>query len=210
MNYNRSLTIGLILVLASFVLTVWLYPHIPEPVPGWNGSKALFAFLIPAIAAFKWALLALLPRIAPRGFRLDQFLDLFGILGTGIILVLSLLNAIILLQEAGYVLPLPAIVPVAVGVLMIFFGNYMGKLRKNFFIGFRTPWTLASDEVWARTHRFGGWLFVLSGLVIAADGMLGANIPIVVVAVLCAAFAPLVYSFVLYRRIEGFGPDPSA
>src|SRR5258708_28004997 len=49
-------------------------------------------------------------------------------------------------------------------VLFIFIGNYLGKLRRNFWAGIRTPWTLASDVVWERTHRFGGWLFVIGGL----------------------------------------------
>ena len=44
--------------------------------------------------------------------------------------------------------------------LFLFFalmGNVMGKVRKNFFIGIRVPWTFASDRVWNDTHRMGAW-----------------------------------------------------
>ena len=47
--------------------------------------------------------------------------------------------------------------------LMIMFGlmgNVMGKVRRNFWVGVRTPWTLASDRVWNDTHRLAGQLFV--------------------------------------------------
>jgi uncharacterized membrane protein len=219
MSFKRSLMLGFVLVLVSFALDAWLYPHIPDPMPRrWDlaghvvayGPKSQFVFLQSAVMAATWLLLLVLPRISPHGFRMDQFLDVFGVVSAGLIAVLSFLNAIVLLQAAGHVLPLSAMIFVAIGLLMAFLGNYMGKLRKNFFIGVRTPWTLASDEVWARTHRLTGWVFAAAGLAIAADGMLGANVPFFCAVIIGAVLTPLVYSYVLYGRIEGFGPDPSA
>jgi uncharacterized membrane protein len=218
MTYNRSLIIGLVFVLASVVVSAWIYPHLPETMPRrWDaagnvvayGPRAQLAFLMPAIIAFTWVLLIVLPRLSPHGFRIDPFLDVFGVVLAGIIAMLALLHTITLLDAAGHVLPVVGTIFVVIGMLMVFLGNYMGKLRKNFFIGVRTPWTLASDEVWARTHRLAGWLFAVAGVAIVADGLLGANAPFFVVVILCAVVTPLVYSLVLYRRIEGFGPDPS-
>jgi uncharacterized membrane protein len=80
----------------------------------------------------------------------------------------------------------------------------MGKITKNFFVGIRTPWTLASDEVWLRTHRLGGKLFVVAGGVVLVSALLGGGPVPLLVAVAVAAGIPVVYSFVLYRRIEGF------
>jgi uncharacterized membrane protein len=81
-------------------------------------------------------------------------------------------------------------------------GNFMGKFRKNFFVGIRTPWTLTSDVVWERTHRFAGWLFVLAGAVWIVGGLLRASPAVLVVAVLVAMLVPAVYSYFLYRRVE--------
>src|SRR5262245_17683179 len=55
-----------------------------------------------------------------------------------------------------------------VGGMFLFFallGNVLGKVKRNFFMGVRTPWTLASETVWTRTHRLAAWLWTGGGLV---------------------------------------------
>ena len=90
----------------------------------------------------------------------------------------------------------------AVGALLMVLGNYMGKLRKNFFIGIRTPWTLASDAVWERTHRLAGWLFVAAGLVMVASVLIGAPIWLPLGAIAAATLLPVAYSLWIYRRLD--------
>ena len=41
-------------------------------------------------------------------------------------------------------------------LLNIWLGNLMPKMRPNWIMGVRTPWTLTSDEAWVRTHRVTG------------------------------------------------------
>jgi len=128
----------------------------------------------------------------------------FLIFVVAVLALLSVIAVLVLFAGTGADVPIESIVPLGVGLLFLILGNYMGKVRKNFFIGTRTPWTLASDEVWARTHRLGGWVFMLSGILLMGAAFLpGMMIPLVV-AVVIAAFAPVVYSYVLYRRLEGF------
>jgi uncharacterized membrane protein len=99
---------------------------------------------------------------------------------------------------------------VAVGLLLMVMGNFLGKVRKNFFLGIRTPWTLASDEVWAKTHRLGGWCFVVAGIFMAIMGVITppSGMPWVIGIIVAIALIPVVYSYIAYRRIEGFAPDP--
>jgi uncharacterized membrane protein len=99
---------------------------------------------------------------------------------------------------------------VAVGLLFMVIGNFLGKVRKNFFLGIRTPWTLASDEVWAKTHRLGGWCFVAAGIVMALMGVAApaSNMGWVIGVVVAIALVPVVYSYFAYRKVEGFAPDP--
>ena len=94
-----------------------------------------------------------------------------------------------------------------VGLLLLVIGNYMGKVRKNFFVGIRTPWTLASDEVWMRTHHLGGWLFVVGGLIIAVAGLVAPAhlVPgILIAVVITVSLVTVGGSYVIYRRVEGF------
>ena len=78
------------------------------------------------------------------------------------------------------------------------------RIRKNFFIGIRTPWTLASDEVWSRTHRIGGRLFILSGVIIWIGALLGLPLAWTVGVAVGLVLIPVVCSYFLYRKIEGF------
>ena len=87
-------------------------------------------------------------------------------------------------------------------MLFVVLGNVLGKVTKNFFVGIRTPWTLASDEVWLRTHRLGGRVFVLAGLAVVLSGLAGGGVAPLLVAVFTAAFVPIVYSYIIYRRLE--------
>ena len=97
---------------------------------------------------------------------------------------------------------------VVAGAYLLFalLGNVLGKVQRNFWVGVRTPWTLASDTVWTQTHRLAAWLFVAGGLVGFAATLAGASGVWLFVGVLVAiAGVPVVYSLVLYKRLERQG-----
>jgi uncharacterized membrane protein len=83
----------------------------------------------------------------------------------------SVLNV---LRASGLEVP-AAMSQLPVSVSLIVFGNYLGKTTKNFWLGIRTPWTLASDEVWLKTHRLSGILFAGAGFVDIALRLGGAS-----------------------------------
>jgi uncharacterized membrane protein len=118
---------------------------------------------------------------------------------------------ILVLQAARDWNPLsPRPILVGVGFLIAVVGNFLGKMTRNFFAGIRTPWTLASEEVWHRTHRLAGKLFVLAGLVVAVAGVAGVpGWPLLAVPGVAALIA-VVYSYVVYKRIEGLPAHRSA
>ena len=95
-------------------------------------------------------------------------------------------------------------VEAGIGLLLAVVGNFFGKLTRNFFVGIRTPWTLASDEVWMRTHRLAGKLFVVAGLAMFVLALAGAGPISMMIVVGAAALVSVVASYVFYRRIEGF------
>jgi len=70
--------------------------------------------------------------------------------------------------------------------------------------GVRTPWTLASEEVWLRTHRLAGRTFVLAGIAVVATAVFNVAAFVEFGMLALAAAIPVVYSYVLYRRLEGF------
>ena len=84
-------------------------------------------------------------------------------------------------------------------------GNVMGKVRKNFYIGFRVPWTLASDRVWNDTHRLAAWVMVAAGAIGFVLVIAGVS-PIVAIGLLIGSMLiPVVYSFIHYKSLERRG-----
>ncbi len=101
------------------------------------------------------------------------------------------------------------VIDLAVSALFIFIGNYLGKVRRNFWLGIRTPWTLASDVTWERTHRLGGWLFVAAGVIgIGTAFVPSLRIWGVVGSILVVSAILIVYSYIVYRQMETSGKNP--
>jgi uncharacterized membrane protein len=212
MKLNRANLLSAGLVAGSFAAAAVLYRRLPDPVPvHWgahgqvNGymAKPWGAFLMPLATLGTSLLLFALSRIAPRGLSIQRFRGTFDVIQTAIVGFMSFTTLMALLAGAGSPVAVARAVPVAVGILFMILGNVLGKVTRNWFVGIRTPWTMASDEVWLRTHRFGGRVFMLAGLALAITGLAAGGVMPVLVSVLAAALIPVAYSYVVYRRLEG-------
>ena len=85
------------------------------------------------------------------------------------------------------------------GCVFIVIGNYMPKMKQSYTIGIKVPWALNSEENWNRTHRFGGYMYILAGVVTIIGGLMKL-FWFVPVALVLAVIAPTVYSFLLYKK----------
>lgn len=215
MKFKTSMLIGLIAIGILFAVTAYLYPSLPDPMPShWNaagevdGYMALpwGAYLLPLSAFGTWLLFLVTVYISPKGFRLDKFMPVVGILQLATTAFMIGISAIVLLTAQGHNIKMEYFIGPAMGLLFIILGNYMSKLRKNFFMGIKTPWTLASDEVWDRTHRLAGKTFVLGGVLLLFYPLINATWYFIGV-ILIASLTPVVYSFVIYKQLEGFTPE---
>jgi uncharacterized membrane protein len=213
MKLNRGEVLGLMLILAAVLISVVLYPRLPETLPShWNFRgqvdgfvhKPFGPFLGPMLMAGVLLLFVALPAISPRGFRFETFRPVWAVLEGSILGLLFLIHALALMQGMGKPVDVNRSVAAGVGLLLVVLGNFMGKVTRNFFVGIRTPWTLASEEVWLRTHRFGGRLFVLAGLVLLVSAFLGGGWLVAAIAIGLASVLSVVYSYLVYRRVEGF------
>ncbi|MEN7342319.1 MAG: SdpI family protein [Pseudomonadota bacterium] len=213
MSRKTANLISVAIILAAAIASAIAYPGLAEQVPShWNAagevdgySSRLTAALMGPVGALGMMLLMwVIPVISPKGFRTGEFAPVVHIFQVAMVAFMAGIGGLILLAGHGVDVSMNYVIPLAVGALFIVLGNYMGRLRKNFFIGIRTPWTLASDEVWARTHRLGGYLFVIAGIGMMLSAFVGMHILTITTLALVAGLLPVVYSFVLYRRIEGF------
>ena len=216
MTTFRANVISFLFVIAAVVVAAYLYPTLPEQIPThWNfqgevddyTSKPWGVIILPLAAILVFVIMRLIPLISPKGFRTDKFMDVINIFTVTLVGFMSCVAVLVLLEASGVGFRFNEIIYSGIGLLLVVLGNYMGKLRKNFFIGIRTPWTLASDEVWSRTHRLGGKVFMVAGLFLILNSFVRFQQYWVITAIVIVALVPVVYSYVIYRRIEGFTPE---
>lgn len=218
MNKIRADVISLVFVATAFIVAAVLYPSLPEQIPThWNASGEVDGYMkkpggvliMPAMALITYVIMKVIPVISPKGFRTDKFSDVIAVLQVTLVGFMSIVAVLVLLEARGLNVRINEMIIAGTGLLFVIIGNYLGKVRKNFFIGIRTPWTLASDEVWNRTHRIGGKLFMLSGVIIWIGALLGLPLTWTVGVAVGLVLIPVVYSYFLYRRIEGFDSNDS-
>ena len=82
-------------------------------------------------------------------------------------------------------------------------GNYMPKVKQNYTMGIKIPWTLNSVENWNKTHRFAGFVFVLMGLWMIVATILKMNLVLAIAPALACTILPVIYSYLLYCKENG-------
>lgn len=127
-------------------------------------------------------------------------------------MVLSLIPLITLFSSAliystvfGMEINVILYMSVLFGILFMIIGNYMPKCERNKFIGYRIPTTLANEENWNLTHRFGGWVSFVGGMILFFVGFFPEMLAFILFALIIIALvvAPLIYSYALkYRHIK--------
>ena len=201
------------LELAAIAAGAFTWDRLPERAPiRWNlhgqadgfGPRWQVAFFIPAINAGVCALLVGLPLFGPFRRNFDKFRDTYGRICVTITAGLVALHIVVLLKAAGYGLRITGASSIVVGLMIAFIGSWLSKVRRNFWVGIRTPWTIANEEVWTRTHRVGAPLFVAFGLVNVGTGLLASDELCLVVLIggLAAILVwAMLYSLYWYRRL---------
>jgi uncharacterized membrane protein len=210
----RRKYLGPLLIGAMVVFTLVAFPFLPERIPthwnirgavdGWS-SRWPGAFFVPAMALGLWLLLQLLPRLDPRRENYERFEDTYWLVIGVLIGFLALVQLLSLGSALGWPVDAPRMIIGAVGILLVALGNSLPRIRSNWWMGIRTPWTLENERVWRETHRLGGKTFVAAGLITILAAFLPGPIAfwVVMPAIMAAGFIPLVYSYVIWRRERG-------
>jgi SdpI/YfhL protein family len=137
------------------------------------------------------------PRIVPFCLRRSSA---FQILKAAGVALLFLVTGLVSLARIGSPIAADRAVWGATGALLVVLGNDMGRFTRNFLVGIRAPWTLASDEIWLRTHRLASRLFVLAGLGLMLSAVLGKGIVPLLWALIAVVLVPLFCSLLLWLR----------
>jgi uncharacterized membrane protein len=193
--------------------TALVYPDLPATVPThWNaagevdghGPRAT-VFLQPAIIALLVLAWPTLRKVSPRKFEVDGFGDTWWFSGVVVVGLLAYIQSVLLMVLTHGSLDLGRALLGGIALAIVLLGNVIGKVKRNFWLGVRTPWTLASDRVWYATHRLAGKTMVAGGLVALIAALLDLPFNLGIGAIVVGALVPAAYSLIYYKRLERTG-----
>ncbi|MEI8131067.1 MAG: SdpI family protein [Leptolinea sp.] len=202
------LSVGLIMLVASTLLSRQMGANLATH---WNaageadgyGGTFMGLYLIPIITIVMTGFLLFVPNIDPLKANIVSFRSEYNLFVVFFAGFMFYVHSLTVAWNIGLQFSMNSLLIPAMGVFFILTGRMIGKAKRNFFIGIRTPWTLANDEVWNKTHQLGGKLFVASGLLTAASIIYPpAAIWVLLTTSIGAAIISTAYSFVVFREIE--------
>lgn len=199
-----------VIILLPVAYLVYVWNTLPEIIPthfGMDGKpndwshKTMYAWLIPGMCIGIYLLMTFIPYIDPKkklevmGSKYFMF-KLFAVLFMCILSIFIVRSA-----RAGSIGDLKMLF-VILGAMFVFLGNYLQRVRPNYFIGFRTPWSLENEDNWRRVHLLGGRLYFVAGLATIVLSFMLENYAglVFLILVSLASVIPCVYSFVLYKK----------
>lgn len=219
MNWIQKHWLALLLMALPFLLLGLFWNQLPEEVPvHWNlngevdryGSK-MELFILPVINVLIYFAILYLPRLDPKRNH-AHYENILERIGLSLLVFMLVIFSTTLLAALGYKLAITQVVLYAVTGLFLVIGNYMGKFRPNYFMGIRTPWTLESERVWVKTHRFAGALWVSASMGLLVWALFQGNDPsklffVFMGYVLLISLLPIGYSYWLYQRLASEEDD---
>lgn len=211
MTIRRSLAAQGLLLVACLVLSAIIGAGMPDRVvihwningqpDGW-GSKWFTLLFMPATLVFMALLTVVLPKLSPKKFELEKSGETYGWAMFLVSVLMALLHAVIVFKTAGAKFDIGGAMFTVIFAFFTFFGNVMGKVKRNFYMGIRTPWTLSSEAVWNATHRAAGRLWVVGGLIGIVASLLATPMAVLIAYLLILSLVPVGQSYVIYRRME--------
>lgn len=206
-----------LLVVVSVIASVVAYPSMAERVPthwnmqgevdGWS-SRFVVAWMIPLVMASMLVIFRVLPHIDPRRANYEKFRGAYDAIVILTIVFMAGLHMLLLASATGSEVPIGRVIPAAVGAFFMALGVLLPRAHPNWFIGIRTPWTMTSDVSWERTHRLGGTLFLLSGVLTVLASVVAPRQAawVLIVSATVTGLTVIAYSYVVWRQERSVMP----
>lgn len=209
---NNKLLQSISLLLSIFPVLVYgfFYNALPEEIPShWDFSGTIDGystknefFLLAILPLILWIFFLFLPKIDPKKENYQKFSGFYHVFSMIMVLFMDFVFLLCLYASFQEDSPFVSeIIPMAVGLLFVFIGNYLPKVKPNFFMGIKTPWTLSCETVWIKTHRKGGMAFVLLGIfMMVVPFFPQINEYVFATVVLLAILYPVILSYLYFQQ----------
>lgn len=208
MNKKRVNIICVVIMALTFGAVLCVYPSMPDTIPThWNVHGQVDG-MGPKWSVFIFVLLPLLvmfgEKLEPKKEGYSRFENVFNIFKLMVTVFTSLMVMVTVTEvyKPGLV-SMNTVMYLSMGAMFALLGNYMPKVKHNYTFGIKTPWTIASETVWNKTHRMAGPLWMVGGIVVMAmvfvkDQNLAFTVSGVVLGIITVI--PMVYSYIEQKR----------
>jgi len=211
--YDKKEILPIALILIIAVVGAYFYPQLPELVPshwgingevnGWT-SRTGAVFFFPILTLGVYLLMSFLPMMDPHKSNIESFANWYFWFKVALVFFLGSLYLMTLYAAMGWEVNVGRFVTLGIALLFAFIGAALPKMKKNYMIGIRLPWTLYSEAVWDKTHKFGGQLFLALAVIIALASFLPSawTFGILMAGIFLLLMILVAYSYWQWRLIE--------
>ncbi len=201
------------IVLLPFIYLAYIWKELPEKVPiHWNikgeidrfGDKSellLIPILLPLLI---YIIFLIVPKIDPKN-KITKMGNKYQHIKILLTTFMSILALFIIYSAKNQSFSNPNYIVLLIGILYIILGNYFKTIKANYFIGIRTPWTLESETVWKETHKLGGKMWFVGGIIIVISSLIldkQPNFTLFMIVTGIITIIPITYSYLKYKKIE--------
>ncbi len=212
MNLKKELPL-IAIVLLPFIYLVYLWNDLPSKVPmhwdlkgdidryGGKSELIIIPFLLPLLV---YIIFLVVPKIDPKN-KLNKMGNKLQILKFLMTTFMSLLALFIIYSAKNQSITNPNYMVLIIGLLYLILGNYFKTIKANYFIGIRTPWTLENETVWKETHKLGGKLWFIGGLILILSSLLlekQTNFTLFIIVTAIISIIPVVYSYLKFQNVK--------
>ena len=210
MNLKKELPL-IAIVLLPFIYLAYIWNQLPEKVPmHWDikgeidryGEKMELIIIPILLPLLVYIIFLIVPKIDPKN-KLNKMGNKLQTIKVLLTTFMSILALFIIYSAKNQSFANPNYIILLIGVLYIILGNYFKTIKANYFIGIRTPWTLENESVWKKTHKLGGKLWFVGGIIVVLTSLILDKEPNVTVFLIITGIIttiPIVYSYIIFKN----------
>jgi uncharacterized membrane protein len=210
MNLKKELPLVTI-VLLPFIYLAYIWNQLPEKVPmHWNikgeidryGEKMELIIIPILLPLLVYIIFLVVPKIDPKN-KLNNMGNKLQTIKVLLTTFMAILALFIIYSAKNQSFANPNYIILLIGILYIILGNYFKTIKANYFIGIRTPWTLENETVWKKTHKLGGKLWFVGGIIIVLTSLIlnkepNVNVFLIITGII--TIIPIVYSYIIFKN----------
>ncbi|CAM1332996.1 SdpI family protein [Tenacibaculum aestuariivivum] len=210
MNLKKELPL-ITIVLLPFIYLAYIWNQLPEKVPmHWNikgeidryGEKMELIIIPILLPLLVYIIFLVVPKIDPKN-KLNKMGNKLQTIKVLLTTFMSILALFIIYSAKNQSFANPNYIILLIGVLYIILGNYFKTIKANYFIGIRTPWTLENEIVWKKTHKLGGKLWFVGGIIVVLTSLIldkEPNVTVFLIITGIITIIPIVYSYIIFKN----------